>query len=85
MKLSTVAFLATAGSAAAFAPTASFHGRTAPLYASTEAAEETKVRLCRLHSPINLMPPLEIVTLSHFSSTIDRRFLMITIENVGLR
>ena len=43
MKFSTVAFLATVGSAAAFAPTQSFQGRTAPLNMATEAAEETKV------------------------------------------
>lgn len=42
MKFSTVAFLATVGSAAAFAPSSSF-GRTAPLNMATEAAEETKV------------------------------------------
>ena len=43
MKFSTVAFLATVGSAAAFAPSQSFHGRTAPLNMATEAAQETKV------------------------------------------
>ncbi len=43
MKFSTVAFLATAGSAAAFAPTTSFQGRTSALNMATEAAEETKV------------------------------------------
>mmetsp|Transcript_7208 Transcript_7208/g.17629 ORF Transcript_7208/g.17629 Transcript_7208/m.17629 type:complete len:405 (+) Transcript_7208:119-1333(+) len=42
MKFSTVAFLATAGSAAAFAPTTSFQGRTSALNMATEAAEETK-------------------------------------------
>jgi len=42
MKFSTLAFLATAGSVAAFAPTTSFQGRTAPLSMSTETAEETK-------------------------------------------
>ena len=43
MKFSTVAFLATIGSAAAFAPAGNFQGRTAPLSAKTEAAAETKV------------------------------------------
>ena len=55
MKFSTVAFLATVGSAAAFAPTQNF-GRTAPLNMATEAAEETKVCFssrCRKHSRRN--------------------------------
>lgn len=43
MKFSTVAFLATLGSAAAFAPSTGFQGRVSPLYAKTEAKEETKV------------------------------------------
>ena len=42
MKFSTVAFLATVGSAAAFAPSQNF-GRMAPLNMATEAASETKV------------------------------------------
>ena len=44
MKFSTVAFLATIGSAAAFAPSASFRGQTA-LNMATEEATETKVRV----------------------------------------
>ena len=44
MKFSTVAFLATIGSAAAFTQGPSFAGRAAPLSMATETAEETKVR-----------------------------------------
>ena len=45
MKFSTFTFLATVGSAAAFAPSTGFQARTATLNMATEAAEETKVRL----------------------------------------
>ena len=56
MKFSTLAFLATAGSAAAFAPSTSFQGRTAPLAMSTETAEETKVRFGSFFDPSASFP-----------------------------